>query len=345
VGALLHTESAARPIKRPVPEVRAYQSFVSGLDDYVHARYAQAARHFAFARDRDTSFLAPRIWLVETLLRARQFSRADSASRVVRGARSTHAEAARAMRGFTTLRADLLNNYAWSYTLAQQNAADDLASFELALAALALGRTREARRIFSEMKPAHGAMHGRPEYYQHHAAAYHLMGNHRAELKVVRAGLMARGQSLDVRLASCRARAALHEAADASAALNAIAAADTDTTGATITIRAALDDCAAELDAHGLPHLAIRARERARGLPAPPALVRDSTYEPGHLRLAEARTLAELGQLAAALTVLGNAVGRDLPFYEPRRMMLHAEPAFRRLRNTRGFLRINHPRG
>jgi hypothetical protein len=61
--------------------------------------------------------------------------------------------------------------------------------------------------------------------------------------------------------------------------------------------------------------------------------------------LEQARRLAERGQLAAALNALDNSFGHDLPFYEPGRMMLHAEPSFRRLRNTRGFLRLIHPRG
>jgi hypothetical protein len=343
VGELMHTESLSRPIRRRVPERLAYQAYVNGLSDYMQRRYAAAAERFAYASERDSGFVSPQIWQVEALFRARSFERADMASRKYRRARTTHADAARAMRGFTRLRADLLNSYRWSVTLLAQNGADDLAEWELALDAMALGRVREARRLFSEMSPHRGVLHGRPDYYLHYAAAFHLVNNHRAELRVVRDGLLASHRSLDVRLANCRVRAALAEMVEASHALNVLAASDTDT-ASEIPLSHALQDCAAELDAHGLPELGSRARFYAHSYNAP-TMRRDSAFEPGHVDLEEARRAGEYGDLKSALDLLGNSVGADLPFYEPGRMMLHAEPSFRRLRNTRGFLRLIHPRG
>ena len=238
--------------------------------------------------------------------------------------------------------------YSWASTLALQNAADDLAHYEWALEALANAAPRAARRIMGGMQPHTGLLHGRPDFFLHHAAAYHLMNNHQQELRVVRAGLMLRYRSLDVRLANCRVRAALGNEENAMAALNAIASNDTDTTSI-LTVGAALEDCGAELAAHGLADAATRAdslrRQWQATRPPAPTIMRDSTYERPYIQLDEARALAAQGKDGAALNRLYDARGNGLPYYEPGRMMLHAEPAYRRLRNTRGFLRINQTRG
>jgi hypothetical protein len=111
----------------------------------------------------------------------------------------------------------------------------------------------------------------------------------------------------------------------------------------------ALEDCAAELDAHGRPNLAARARSHARTWlrthPRPPPIARDPEYEKSYVRFEQARAYAEYGDLSMALTAITDALYAGLPYYEPGRLMLHADPALRRLRNTRGFLRINQPRG
>ena len=124
---------------------------------------------------------------------------------------------------------------------------------------------------------------------------------------------------------------------------------DTDTTGATMTIGAAMEDCAAELHAHGLSDVATETTRLANAWyshkPRPTLIVRDSTYEKPYVLFDQARTLATIGNRSGALNALGDAVYNGLPVYEPGRMILHAEPAFRTLRNTRGFLRINQPRG
>jgi hypothetical protein len=257
-------------------------------------------------------------------------------------------EEARAMRALARLKNERGQVQSWASALAQQNGADDLARYEYALEALANGAPRAALLVFEDLQPHTGLLHRRPDFFLHHAAAYHLLNNHQAELGVIRAGIMLRNRSLDVRLANCRVRAALGNQQNALAALNAIVARDTDTTSI-LSIGEALADCAAELDAHGLPDAARRAQQLARDWrarrPAPTPVVRDSVYERVYIQLEEARAYAEQGAGGPALNLLYDALGDGLPYYEPGRMMLHAEPAFRRLRNTRGFLRINQTRG
>ena len=349
VRQTLQTEFWNRPRPRPVPNRAAYQSFVGGLDDMVNRRYRHAAARFSAAARGDTiSWLPHQIWLIEALMSAREFQRADSASKSLNGRRVTRADEARAMRAFASLRNDRREVLSWSTQLAAQNRADDLAHYDLALDALALGRVREARRVFGELRPNFGFLHGRPDFYLHHAAAYHLLNNHQEELRVVRAGIMARHRSLDVRLANCRVRAALPDEADATAALNAIVARDTDTTS-TLTVGQALDDCAAELGVHGKARVAARAqalsREWSARRPRRRPIVRDSIYESVYLKLEAARAAALKDDAGRALTMLYDAVSDGLPYYEPGRMMLHAEPAFRRVLNTRGFRQINQPGG
>ncbi len=346
---VLITEWYNRPRPRPVPNLPAYQSFVNGLGHSVDRRYARAAEQFALAATQDTiSHLPHQIWLMQALLAARQFARADSASRRLNGRRVTRADEARAMRALSRLRSDRGDMLDWSSRLAAQNPADDLAQYRNALDALAVGRAREARRIFGELHANYGALHGRPDVYLHHAAAHHLLGAHQQELRVVRAGLLARHRTLDVRLANCRVRAALGEPDNAEAALNAIVATDTDTTS-TLSIGDALEDCGAELEAHGLTNLSARAAAladawRARR-PRGPRIQRDSTFEFAYIEFEQARALAERSEAGPALNMLYDAFVDGMPYYEPGRMMLHAEPAFRRLRRTRGFVRMNETRG
>jgi hypothetical protein len=349
VRQVMQNELYVRPRPRPVPELAAYQAFVGGLSDMVNRRYHDAAIQFGHAARADTiSWLPHQIWLIESLIDAREFARADSAWRALRGRRVVRLEEARAMRSRARLLRDREAMHNWSYVLAGQNAADDAAHYDLALDALALGRAREARRVMGEMFPTFGMLHGRPDFYLHHAAAYHLLSSHQEELRIVRAGIRARHRSLDVRLANCRVRAGLARHDEAMAALNAIVARDTDTTSI-ITLGAALDDCAAELEAHGLTRAAAHAQMLSRQWhqrrPTARPIVRDPVYERGYRLLEQARTAAERGDGGRALTTLYDAISNGLPYYEPGRMMLHAEPAFRRLRNTRGFRQINQTRG
>ena len=349
VGAILHTESAQRPIPRRVPNLEAYQQFVTGLDAFLRDDFALAAEHFARASQNDSSYLPHQVWLIDALHRDRQFHRADSAATMLVGTRVARVDEPMAMRNIARVRGDAAETHSHTDWMAASNKADDKAAYELALSALALSRIRQARRLFSEMKPNHGYLHGKPEYYLHYAATYHLEGNHRAELNVVRSGLKVRERALDIRLANCRARAALRRLPEAQAAASAIVAPDTDTTRASVTVGAALEECAAELKAHGLNDVATETTRRAAqwyaSRPRARPIVRDSIYERPYVLFDSARAAALRGDRAAALNALGDAVYNGLPVYEPGRMMLHAEPAFQTLRTTRGFLRINQPRG
>jgi hypothetical protein len=334
---------------RRVPAFPAYEAFVKGLRAHVYRNYDTAAAQFEASNQADTAEALPSwAWWSEALIRSRQFARADTVLRRAAPPIQMRADYTRAARSGAYLRGDTYSVYASSAQLSDLNAADDVAGYETALAALAMKWPREARRRFSEIQPMQGAVHGRPEYFLHYAAAYHIAQSHRAELSIVRRGLKTRPRTIAVRLANCRVRAGLQSHEDAGHALNALLARDTDTTG-TLTLGYALEDCAAELDAHGLADLAKRAWQAAdawhRARPRAPAIVPDTGVERGHIRLGEARDHARRGELGPALNAIGEAINRGLPFYEPGRVMLHADTSFRRLRNTRGFLRINQPRG
>ncbi|HEY0670715.1 MAG TPA: hypothetical protein VGD27_00545 [Longimicrobiales bacterium] len=352
-----------RLVGMPAPDSAIYRALASGFQHYVKREYARAAQAFASAPAvESTAHLPPapvrRAWLLDALIRARQFPRADSVAAGVPAwlfapsARQMplplRADHAILMRGVMWLRNDLLNAHRWSTQLMTLSPADDLVQFDHALSALALNRSRQARRLFKQMHPHRGALHGRPEYWLHYAAAYHHLGEHSSELRIIREGQLARPRAVDVRLAYCRVRAALGDREDALSALNAISYADTDTTRGSVSIGTALEDCAAELGAHGLPDLARQglnmARVWRRNDPVH-QIVRDSAFEPGYILLEEAGRQAEAGQIDEANSTLQEALEQGLPYYEPGRVLLHAEPALRKLRNTRGFLRINQPQG
>ncbi len=343
---LLNTFWRGRLIELPIPDRETYDTFLRGLHAYAHRNYAQAAELFIAVKNADVLQAYP--FAFESLVRSRQFARADSLVPERRFHSFTYTSRARFMRSYTALRADRQREYRWAVQLAQFNPADDVAHFDHALAALAINHPREARRLFREMYPNRGALHGRSEFYLHYAAAFHLLSQHRQELNVVRDGQLARPRSIAVRLAYCRVRAAQGKEENAQSALGALVYADTDTTGTGISIPDALEDCGAELDAHGLPELAkqaaVMARVWRRGQPARVFAV-DSTYEPGAIRLEQARIHAQAGQTDEAIKVLREALEYGLPFYQPARVMLHADPSLARLRDTPAFRGINQPQG
>lgn len=347
VRQLLNTFWRGRLIELPVPDRETYAVFLRGLHAYAQRDYARAADYFMAVKNADA--LQAYVYAFESLVRSRQFARADSLIPERRHHSFTYASQARFMRSLTSLRSDRHREYLWAVRLAELNPADDVARFDHALAALALNQPREARRLFSDMYPNRGALYGRPEFYLHYAAAYHLLGQHRQELNVVRDGQLARPRSIAVRLAYCRVRAAQGNEENALSALRALVYADIDTTGAGISVVDALEDCGAELDAHGLPGLAREAAAMARvwrrgGVPAQ-GVAADSVYEPGEVRLQQARGEAQAGNDDQAINTLRRAFEQGLRFYQPGRVMLHADPGLARLRDTPAFRGINQPQG
>ena len=327
-----------------VPEFEQYAAFVRGLDAYARREYTQAAEHFARADGAPT--LQVLSWHMDALARGKQFERADSLARSWRRHYFTPEGRARLAHGWARINGNTWNAYVASLMLARANPADDAARFDHALDALAVGHPREARRIFSELYPNRGSLHGRPEYWLHFAAAYHMLGNHRSEMRVVRDGQRARERALEVRLAYCRVRAAGKDREAALSALNAITWADVDTAFASISVPVALRDCAAELEAHGHVDLASLAQQKAnvwsrnarRSEP-------DSAHDRGFTWYREAQLEAAAGRLDEAVKALRAALDNGYPLYRRGHVMLHADPSLRPLWSTREFKALVKPRG
>ena len=345
--ALLDIESLQRAALLAPSALAPYSAFVTGLDQYAQRNYRSSAGHFADALAKGGDAKRFQVWYADALVRDRQFARADSAIENVKHIPLSLGDADRAYMVSARIHGDWDAVYAGADGLVDDVPADDLAAFDEALAALALNRPRQARTMMLAQHPNRGALRSRPDFYLQLAAAHHLSGEHDRERRVARRGLFAHPRSVEVKLALCRAAAARRDRSEATTAIDRLSAMDA-APGATLTVAEALRDCAAELDFHELPEVARRAGAAAavweRRRPTPP-LLRDTLYERGYIAFDTARAAAARGDARLALGQLWFALESGLPYYEPGRMMLHAEPAFRRLRNTRGFIRITQPRG
>jgi hypothetical protein len=345
--AILEVASLQQAASLEPPDLQHYTAFVRGLDAYVQRDFNDAAGHFADA----TNGAATRrfqVWLADALARDRQYAHADSVLGVVKPLPLQISDRYRADMTAGRIHGDLRTVYLGADALRALVPADDLAAFDFALAALARNRPRQARTALLDQDPTRGALRSRPDYYLHLAAAHHLAGEHDRERRVARRGSHEHATSVEVKLALCRAEAARRDGEDATNAVHRLASVDAQP-GATITIAAALRDCAAELRFHGLPHVAETAEKSAavweRRRPTPVPAPWDSAYERGHLAYDEARRAAQRGDVARALEQLWSAFESGLPHYEPGRVMLHADPAFVGLRRTRGWRMLVQQRG
>lgn len=245
--------SAWPPSLRQPPALAAYSHFHAGARHYARREYSAALQRFADAASLDSSFVLARIWLARTLIERRELARAQTIAHSLEPYRGTLTTYDRALLDHVQAesRSDIELRYAAATVMTTVAPASDDAVRLLAVDALAMNHPREARGLLESIDPLRGSVRGRPDYYAYLAAAQHLVGNHREELRVVERGLQRFPQSLGILVARCRAQAALHDVDGVKETGSYIASNAYKPEREPIDPGAALLICAQELVAHG----------------------------------------------------------------------------------------------
>ncbi len=210
--ALLYNPRLSDWIQRATspPTYAAYQEFVTGLDLHGRGEKREAIAHYLRATALDTTYVQPLLWAVDAYLTMHEYAGADS---LIGRLGASRARLAPFDRWFLDNSiAQIHGDWPAAVRTAHQmvEAAPggegllDVGYFELAL-----DHPHAALAAFRQVDVDRGWMKGWDGYWQFPAAAYHLLGDHCAELAVVREGRARFPTAWRVLSAEVRALAAL----------------------------------------------------------------------------------------------------------------------------------------
>jgi len=197
------------------PTFPAYQEFIQGLDRMVQFDSRGAIGHFRRAAREDTTFRLPLIFAAHEHMDLGEFATADSIAHAVERASG---------------RLSPLDQHYLTWVLAQTRgdrqraletaremaviAPNSETLWLVAQCALALNRPREMIAALSALGPDRGLFRGWSVYWFYLTFGYHLVGDHRRELKEAREGRRRHPADFATLAAEVRALAALGRAAD-----------------------------------------------------------------------------------------------------------------------------------
>ncbi|HET8713668.1 MAG TPA: hypothetical protein VFM23_08325, partial [Gemmatimonadales bacterium] len=233
------------------PTFTAYQEFIAGLDRFAAFDPAGAAQHFENAARVDTAFKLPLIFAANSYMNVGNFAKAESLGHVVERDADRLAPLDRAYLGWVlaVCRGDAEAAFQSSRRMIQLAPGSD-AVYLFAGDAMQANRPREALNALLELDPNHGFTHGWWVYWQDRTMAWHMIGDHRGELKDAEEAMHRFPDNIQIMTAYARALAALGRTADLHAVLTRVENLDTqlDVSPADAMLLAAL-----ELRAHGMP--------------------------------------------------------------------------------------------
>src|SRR3989441_19927 len=189
------------------PTFPAYQEFIQGLDRMVQFDSRGAIGHFRRAARDDTTFRLPLIFAAHEHMDLGEFATADSIAHAVERASG---------------RLSPLDQHYLTWVLAQTRgdrqraletaremaviAPNSETLWLVAQCALALNRPREMIAALSALGPDRGLFRGWSVYWFYLTFGYHLVGDHRRELKEAREGRRRHPADFEIGRASCRER-------------------------------------------------------------------------------------------------------------------------------------------
>lgn len=252
------TPEGALPIRTPLWE--AYLEYLQGSEQFGLYRFAEGHQHLRRAYEIDPGFVKAGIFAAIALAAAGDPAAADAFATQVMDAAQPLGEYERALGEWFL--ADLHGRRAEAYHAAVEGTVASSHPVSSVLAgreALRMNRPREALRRLADVSMAQGWWRNWTEFFEWVGGAHHQLGSHRAELAHALEGRSRFPGSLHVMRAEVRARAAL---AQPERTLRVVEEA--------LTVPAALSSpadvawvAAQELDAHGHPSAATRARRTA----------------------------------------------------------------------------------
>ncbi len=210
--------------RRP-PKPEAYREFIAGMELLPRGDLSNVFGHWFRAAALDTTFITPLLSAVSFMQVAGQYARADSLVSAIlqKEGRLRTSERHR----LDNLRARLRGNLPEALR-AQRNVAKvapaSEATWEVALHELWLNRPREAIETFELLDPTWEFMKNWWFYWMFYCDAYHLLGEHEAELAAARRGRQQYPNELSTVLAEMRALAALGRIDDVNGLLDEAAA-------------------------------------------------------------------------------------------------------------------------
>lgn len=171
------------------PDFEAYQQFVEGLERYLRFDWPGAIGHFERAAASDSTFVVARLWSALTHLNVAEYAAADSIAHAVQRAPGRLAPFDRHILGWVL--AQVRGDRTGALRAAREAAALAPGSevlYLVAQEAVALNRPREAAAAFRELTPDRGFVRGWYPYWGDLAAALHMAGDHRRELRAAGQG-------------------------------------------------------------------------------------------------------------------------------------------------------------
>lgn len=193
----------------------AREAYVRGIQSYTLGDMAAATEMFSQAARGDPSFTRAQVWHARMLSEAGDTRASDSVAWHIQrntlnkydAALLDHVVARNAHRRDVAYRA--------SARMVQIAPGADEALQLHAADALAMGFPREARTVLESVDRSLGWSASWSTYYLQLATAYHSFQNHPGELRIIRSALIRYSRSAEVRLAECRALAAVHRVNEA----------------------------------------------------------------------------------------------------------------------------------
>src|SRR5437867_9218930 len=197
------------------PTFAAYQEFIQGLDRMVQFDSRGAIGHFRRAAQEDTTFRLPLIFAAHEHMDLREFATADSIAHAVE--RSPGRLSPLDQHYLTWVLAQTRGDRQRALETAREMAViapNSETLWLVAQCALALNRPREMIAALSALGPDRGLFRGWSFYWFYLTFGYHLVGDHRRELKEAREGRRRHPADFATLAAEVRALAALGRAAD-----------------------------------------------------------------------------------------------------------------------------------
>jgi serine/threonine-protein kinase len=245
------------------PNYQAYQEFIAGLDRFVQFDPPGAVHHFVRAATVDSTFRLPLIFAANAYMNINNFAAAESLGRSVLPYAGQLAPLDRAYLNWVLAicRGDAVEAFRASRAMVSLAPGSE-AQYLVANDAMALNRPADAVEALTALGPDRGFTRGWWIYWDNLAWAYHMLGDHRRELKAALEGVRRFPGNLQLLTSEARALAALGRSERLGEVLDASEGLPSEL-GWTLADEMLL--IAGELRAHGHPGMADSVLSRAHG--------------------------------------------------------------------------------
>lgn len=257
--ALARYPGWARALSQP-PSMAAYRAFVAGMEQIIREQHASAIALFLEAYRTDSSFTIAGLMAGAELMQSRHYASADSLARSIALRRSSLPEIDRLLLDW--LQSSLLGNRRASFQAMREVVrlapSAELAQLQAATEAAENGEFRLSLELFEKMRESLTPGGQWLAYWANRAEVLHMLGDHKRELRELRAALKEHPEMEMLRLYETRSLAAVLDTAPVWSRLQVLLETSNP------SVPEMLRQVAQELRAHGDAPGAQRALQMAR---------------------------------------------------------------------------------